>query len=116
MHLLSKYWKNIVDSLVAVFCNKQQKEEVVMEQEPENTITEDRPEAQAEYVINFQTIDGESHTFTWINFPLRWMGTETRPHSNSGIRYMVDGAHIFIPWHQVLASSFKETVLWDDGF
>lgn len=74
-----------------------------------------RQAAMSEFVIRFFTIDGKGHNFTWRDWPLWYLAPSNLPHSQAGVQYMADGEHIFIPWHQITASTLKETILWDDN-
>jgi hypothetical protein len=88
----------------------------------ENKIKEDefkkvtRQIAMSEFILKVETLKGEKHTYKWQNLPLRYLHTTQRPHSQAGLQYMVDGEHVFIPWAQIKISSFKEILLWDDGW
>lgn len=65
----------------------------------------------SEYIIRFKTIQGESFVFKWQGQPLRYMHISQRPHSDTGIWFMDNGAYVTIPWHQIAISSFEEKII-----
>ena len=72
--------------------------------------------AMSEFILKVENLEGEKHTYKWQSPPLRYLHVTQRPHSQAGLQYMIDGEYIFIPWAQIKMSSFKEILLWDDGW
>lgn len=74
-----------------------------------------RQTAMSEYTLDFTTIDGEQHRHVWQDWPLRFLHTAGRPHTQMGVQYRENCELVFIPWHQITKSTLKEVELWNDG-
>lgn len=64
------------------------------------------------YVVDFTTIDGLEHHYSFEYHQERVLHPSQRIHSEGGVTAIgTDGRKYFFPWHQVKVSSYTEDII-----